>query len=157
MTTTFTEILAEPAVRPFLPFFFTLAIVYGLLEITDIFDNKAVNLIISVVFAFFAAGYSPFVAFFFNHFHLLLWVFIGLFFLAFFRKALTSGGETNQTEKMMIIGVIFLLALAFGTFGLQYFTGTEIPVIGYWNLVTLIGLVLVLFLFYNAYKMNEKE
>ena len=79
----FAQITQNPALEPFLPFFFVLAIVFGLLQIIDVFNKKSVNLIISLVFASFAAGYKPFIEFFFQYFGLVLWAFIILFFIAF--------------------------------------------------------------------------
>ncbi|MFP4116932.1 MAG: hypothetical protein ACLFQ8_01360 [Candidatus Aenigmatarchaeota archaeon] len=162
MSSPFMQLFQNPAIQPYLPFFFTLAVVYGLLSITGekdegLFGKSSVNLIISLVFAFFAAGYEPFVNFFFNYFGFILWAFIGLFFLAFFRKAITAGEETDHKDKIIIVGILFLMALSLGGFGMGYMTGVEIPILGSENFVVLVGLFLAIFLFYNAYKMEKGD
>ncbi len=160
MSSPFVQLIQEPAIQPFLPFFFTLAVVYGLLtmigkEEKGLFGKSSVNLMISLVFAFFAAEYDPFVTFFFDYFGIILWSFIGLFFLAFFKKALASGEESKK-DKIIIVGIILLVAVSFGSYGLGYLTEIRIPVLGHENFVVLVGLVLVLFMLYNAYKFGEE-
>ncbi len=160
MSSPFTELIESPAVQPFLPFFFTLAVVYGLLSIIGdeegLFGKDSVNLIISLVFAFFAAGYQPFVDFFMNYFGFILWSFIGLFFLAFFRKAV-GAGKTDSKQKILIVGIILLIAASFAGLGMGYLGDVQIPILGPENFIVLVGIFLVLFLFYNAYEMDSNS
>ncbi len=159
MSSPFVQLLQDPTVQPFLPFFFTLAVVYGLLSIMGegdegLFGKNSVNLIISLVFAFFAAGYSPFVNFFINYFGIILWSFIGLFFLAFFKKAI-SAGDANRQDKIIIVGAVLLVGVSLAGLGTGYIKDMDIPIIGSENFIVLIGLFLVMFVFYNAYKLKE--
>jgi len=159
-TTNFiTQISMDPTLQPFLPFFFVLAIVYGLLSMVNVFKGKkAVNFIISLVFAFFAAGYQPFVSFFFAEFGLILWAFVIIFFIAFVLEAIGLRGkkrlaEPGKEDLPMVFGGIFVLILV--TVGFSYFSNFDIPIIGTENLLILIGLFLLLIIFYYAYEFGK--
>ncbi|MFP4115714.1 MAG: hypothetical protein ACLFTQ_00705 [Candidatus Aenigmatarchaeota archaeon] len=149
------EVLIEGTAQPFLPFFFVLAVVFGLLEIVDVFKKNSVNLIISLVFAFFAAGYTPFVEFFFQYFSYILWTFVVLFFIAFFREALgfkrskVKSGEENLL--IMIAGLFLLLLVSVGT---QYIPELDLP-IARENLVIFMGTILLVFMFFYAFKFHK--
>ncbi len=158
MSSPFIEMMESPAVQPYLPFFFTLAVVYGLLTIIGdenkgLFKKSSVNLIIALVFAFFAAGWQPFVEFFFTYFGLILWAFIGIFFIAFFKKALGTGDAGNK-DKVIFSGIILLVFVSVFTILRAYFPRLEVPVLGTGNFLFLVGLFLILYMFYNAHKMN---
>ena len=100
-------------------FVFVLAVMYGSLEASGLFrkddkGNKSVNVLVSLVIAFFGAQYPPLTAF------LSVWVpqltvlIIGLFFLAFVSKLLLSiKGDKQNTDWGLLaaIGVLVLLAL----------------------------------------------
>ncbi len=165
MESPFVQMLESPAIQPFLPFFFTLAIVYGLLSVVgdkddNLFGKESVKLLISLVFAFFAAGYSPFVEFFFGYFSFILWGFVALFFVAFFLKVVRSGlskdDKESHKEKMMIMSIVLIVAV---TVGFRYLghVGMEIPVLGTHNLLVLMGLFLILFIIYGAFKVGNSE
>ncbi|MFP4046040.1 MAG: hypothetical protein ACLFS3_03195 [Candidatus Aenigmatarchaeota archaeon] len=152
----FNELLANPQIQPFLPFFFVLAVVFGLLSITGdeegLFGKNSVNLIISLVFAFFAAGYSPFVDFFFQYFGVILWIFIGLFFIAFFMQALgikKAQEQKNWKFAMAILGIVFLILI---TVGVSLIEEIDIPVLGTDNFLMVIFLLLALGGFFYAFK-----
>jgi len=157
----FTQLTTDPMIQPFLPFLFVLAIVYGMLTITGIFKTKdgrpmnSVNFIIALVFAFFAAGYAPFVNFFFANFGAVLWAFIILFFIAFIlevvglrRKKVPKGKED---VPIMMGGIIILLLV---TVGFTYISDLEIPIIGAQNFMVIIGLVLLMLVLYYAYELG---
>lgn len=155
----FNQIFQNPQIQPFLPFFFTLAIVYGLLTLIGgrgegLFGKKSVNFIISLVFAFFAAGYPPFVNFFFQYFGIILWFFIGAFFLAFFFEALGigKGGEKIERGKEnipMIIAGLFIILLI--TVGIGFFENITIPYLNRRDFLLLVGLILLGIMVYFAY------
>ncbi|MCD6477417.1 MAG: hypothetical protein J7K87_00220 [Candidatus Aenigmarchaeota archaeon] len=154
-----TQINSTPALQPFLPFFFVLAIVYGLLSMVNVFKGKkAVNFIISLVFAFFAAGYQPFVNMFFTEFGLILWSFVIIFFIAFILEAIGLRGkkklaEPGKEDLPLIMGGILVLILA--TVGFGYLSNINIPVIGTENVLLLIGIFLLLLIFYYAYEFGK--
>lgn len=100
-------------------FVFVLAVMYGSLEASGLFKkddkgSKSVNVLVSLVIAFFGAQYPPLTSF------LSVWVpqltvlIIGLFFLAFVSKLLLSiKGEKQNTDwgLLVVIGVLVLLVL----------------------------------------------
>ncbi len=142
-----------------LPFLFTLAVVYGLLsmmgdEKEGLFGKNSVNMIIALVFAVFAAGYEPFVVFFFSYFGIILWAFVGLFFLAFFKKVLSTG-KKDKKEKAIYAGVILLVFASIAGLGTIYAPEFEIPVLGTQNFVVVLGLFLVLYVIYNTLTIDE--
>lgn len=155
----FLEIAQNQAIQPYLPFFFILAVVFGLLEIVDVFKRKSVNLIIALVFAFFAAGYEPFVTFFFEYFGLILWSFVGLFFIAFFFEALgmrkSQKVGTGRENIPIMVGGVVLLVLT--TVGIQYLSEFRLPFLNNRNMLLLIGLVLLGIIFYYAYEYGGQE
>jgi len=152
-----TEVTRNPSLQPLLPFLFVLAITYGLLSIVNIFKSKPVNLIISLVFAFFAAGYSPFVNFFFLNFGLILWTFVGLFFVAFIMEAIGLRGRKKvprgKENLVMIIVTIVIIFLAAA--GFKYIENFDVPVVGTDNFLIILGLVLLLVIFYYAFEYGN--
>jgi len=154
----FAQITQNSTLQPFLPFLFVLAVIYGLLSVTDVFKKKSVNFIIALVFAFFAAGYEPFVSFFFMNFGIVLWAFVILFFIAFILEAL--GLRKRKVPKgkenvPMIIATIIIIFLA--TYGFAYIKELEIPVIGTENFLVILGLVLLAIIFYYAYEYGHSQ
>jgi hypothetical protein len=154
--TVFSQILENPAIQPYLPFFFVLAVIFGLLEIVDIFKRKSVNLIISLVFAFFAAGYEPFVQIFFNYFSLILWSFIVIFFIAFLMEALglkKSKVKHGEENLPVIIGGVLILLLV--TIGIQFFPDFNISFLSKNDTLLLAGLALLAIMFFYAYRYEN--
>lgn len=153
------QVTENPALQPFLPFLFVLAIVFGLLEIVDIFKRKSVNVVLAFVFAFFAAGYEPFVTFFFAKFGLILWGFVFLFFVAFIMEAIGMRGKKKVPEgkENLLMVVITIIILILGAVGFTYIKELEVPVIGTDNLLMIIGLLLLVVLFFFAYEYGSKE
>lgn len=159
---TFIEILENSQIQPFLPFFFTLAVVYGLLGLAGrgrkggLFGKTSVNLIIALVFAFFAAGYRPFVVFFFDYFGLILWAFVGLFFIAFFLEAVGATGKKvsrgSENLPMIIIGIFVLLLI---TAGVGYIEEVKIPYIESQDFLLIVGIVFLVIMIYFAYHFGH--
>lgn len=152
----FSQILSNPAIQPYLPFFFVLAVTFGLLEIVNVFKKKSVNLVLALVFAFFAAGYRPFVEFFFQFFSLILWAFIIVFFIAMFMEALglrKSKVKEGEENVSVIIGGIVLLI--FTTIGIQFLPEFNILGLSRDDISLLIGLILLLIIFFYAYRYEK--
>lgn len=152
LETGFSSLLTgSSSIQPFLPFFFVLAIVYGVLSVTNIFKKTSVNMIIALVFAFFASGYPPFLNFFFNNFGYLLWSFIVIFFIAFFMEAIGLRGKDSSKKGkdigILIIGIAILLLITF----VGRVSEMNIPILGSENFLILIGLFLLVMIFYYAY------
>lgn len=151
----FTQTLITPQFQPLLPFFFVLAIVYGLLNLVKIFDKNSINLIIALVFGFFASSYPPFLYFFYRNFGFLLWTFIILFFIAFFLEALGLRKKKVPEGKEhipMMMGSIILILLV--TMGFGIISKFEIPFLGTENFMVIVGLFLLGLIFYYAYELG---
>lgn len=159
-TNILTQITSDPALQPFLPFFFVLAVIFGTLSVANIFKRRdgrpmnSVNFMIALVFAFFAAGYQPFVNFFFLNFGLVVWAFVGIFFIAFILEAIGLRGRKKipaGKENLPIMMItIFILLLA--TFGFTYISKIEIPVVGTENFMIILSIILLIAIFYYAYE-----
>ncbi len=161
-----TQISTDPTLKPFLPFFFVLAIVFGLLSIANIFKNRqtgrtlnSVNLMIALVFAFFAAGYQTFVDLFFANFSIILWAFVILFFIAFALHALGLRGKDNITKgredlPITLLGIVLLLLV---TSGFAYISEIEIPILGTENFMILLALILIALMFFYAYELGRNK
>lgn len=148
--------------------FFVFAAVYGILTTvgrqrggSGLFGNPAINALIGLVFAFFAAGNPAFVAFFETNFITLVWLFIGLFVLAFLLEAFGLRGlpareKAKEHAHMTIIlgGLILLVLVSFG-FGLL--SDFEVPFIGTKNAIMLLGLLFIFQMFYYAYMGGGKK
>ncbi len=158
-----TQISTDPSIQPLLPFLFVLAVIYGLLTIVGIFKKKdgrsmaSVNFIIALVFAFFAAGYQPFVSFFFTEMGIILWAFLLIFFIAFVLEAIGLRGKKKiEKEKadipIMMGGIVVLLLVSFG---FSYLSEFNIPLLGTENFMILAGLVLLVFMLYYAYEFGR--
>ncbi|MBI4017876.1 MAG: hypothetical protein HY366_02945 [Candidatus Aenigmarchaeota archaeon] len=142
-----------------LAFFFVFAAVYGILTTTGkgggIFKNNSVNTLMAVIFAFAAAGNRGFIIFFESNFVTLVWIFIGLFIVAFLLEAFGLRGfkarETakNEPDKAIIFGGLVLLVLI--TFGFGVLGNIDVPVIGTKNALTILGLLFILQMFFYAY------
>lgn len=142
-------------------FLFTLAVVFGVISLSGIFrGNKAVSAVISFAIALFAAGYSPFQTVLWNLLPNITWFFIILFLIAFglelfgVRK-LVAGAPGH--EGMIISAGVLLILLSVGWTILQT-NPISLPYIGGGsNLIFLIGLILILSLFWSAMKTGFGE
>ncbi len=162
-TNILTQITTDPSLQPFLPFFFVLAVVFGTLSISNVFKRSdgrpmnSVNFIIALVFAFFAAGYQPFVAFFFANFGAVLWAFIIIFFIAFILEAIglrrKKVPKGKEDVPIMMGGVIIMLL---ATVGFAYISELEIPVVGTENFMVILGIILLLLVLYYAYEFGRE-
>ncbi len=134
-----------------IPFLFVLAIVFGILELANIFGNRAVNMIIAIVIAFFSATYQPFTSLLFQYLPTITWFFIAMFFIAFSLEIIGLGKRKSIKEesmKMIILGVVLIV---FITIGVNYIP--DINFLGTQNLLIIIALFLMFMLFSAAHKI----
>jgi len=142
----------------FIPFLFVLAVVFGVLRISDIFRNPAVEMVISLAIAYFAATYEPFVSVLFTYLPNVTWFFIAIFFILFLLEAfgLRKAGADYE-EKAITTGVILLVLFGIGVSGLEGLK-VEIPFVGGGeNLAFLSGIILLVLLFWYVYKSGPSE
>ncbi|HIJ98240.1 TPA: hypothetical protein H1009_04080 [archaeon] len=138
-------------------FLFTLAVVFGVVEISKVFKgNKAVSLIIALAIAAFAAGYAPFQTTLWSLLPNITWFFIVLFLIAFglelfgVRRGSTVPGQEH--EGMIISAAVLLILLTVGWTTIQS-SNISFPFIGGGqNLIFLVGLIIILSLFWSAMK-----
>lgn len=150
-----------------LVFFFVFASVFGILtsagsgrDSRGLFKNNAVNVVISLVFAFFAAGDPNFLRFFEANFGLMVWVFVGLFLLAFLlevfgiRRILVGREEMKkEAQSWIVIGAIVLLLMV--TVGFAQLSNLDVPIIGTNNALMILGILFFLWLVSFALHTGE--
>jgi len=142
----------------FIPFIFVLAVVYGSLQVAGIFKNKAVNLIIAIVFAFFAASTGFVSEFIYSIFPYAVLLFIIFFFLALVKKSILGrvgkGGPPDWT-MWIVLAVLILLLLAAG----QEFINDIISPLGISgeSLLWIVGFIVIIGIFYMAYAMAHPK
>ncbi|MFH0929428.1 MAG: hypothetical protein V1818_03675 [Candidatus Aenigmatarchaeota archaeon] len=135
------------------PFLFSLAVIFGILEVTRIFRNKAVNFIVSFALSFFALAYPGFMAFMWANFGLVAMFFIAMFFMLFILKVFGMGGKSSQ-DSVIINGAILFVLLSLSYLYVDSFP--SVPIIGEGqNLILLISVVLIISIFWAAYKMGS--
>ena len=127
-----------------LPFLLILAVVYGGLEASGIFRNRALKTIISVVLAFFAISNAYLVDMIHTFLPYVVVIFIVFFALGFIGKSLSGRGKDN-TMIMVVLGLFLILVASFIQGG-----GYQ----QYDNFLWMIGLVVVIGMIYAAYKMQ---
>jgi len=137
-----------------IPFFFILAIVYGAIEVSGVFDNKRVGIIISVVIAFFTLTYEPLTLFINQMLPYAAIFFVIVFFLAFiFRPLKGEGGGKRDYTLIVVAGGLILLFLAnYGYDALKEL----IPQFTNIDFLMAVGIVILIMVFYAAYK-REKQ
>ena len=134
-------------------FFFALAIIFGVLEITKIFRSKAVNFSIAFALAFFAICSASFVQFVVPLLGFIAAFFIILFFIAFLLEVFGLRNNGKQ-GGIFIYGAILLLLLIFGFMNASLIP--NLPFIGSGtNLISLIALIFILVIFWVAFTIGQ--
>lgn len=142
----------------FIPFLFVLAIVFGILELSNVFKgNRAVVVIISIVIAFFAATNSQFTGMLFQILPSITVFFVIMFFIAFLMEIIGLGKSGSLRKegaetRVMVLGLVLVVFIAIGADSMS-----EIPFIsfiGESNLLIITGLVLLFMIFFTAYKVG---
>lgn len=128
-----------------IPFLFVLALSFGALEASKVFKNRAVNAVIAVALALFAASYQPFVTNLWGLLPALTWFFLLVFLLAFVGRALKVSDERERTKTLVVGGMIMLLFLTVGISMMP-----QVPVIGTENLLMAIGIFFLVMLIWIA-------
>ncbi len=138
----------------FIPFIFVLAIVFGVLQLTNVFKSKAVSFIIALALSLFATTYQPFLNTLWSNFGIITWFFIGIFFIAFIAKLTGLGGARPTSETMAMHAIILFILLAVGWTVIDQFQ-IDLPYIGSGeNLMVIIVLVVIAIIFFLAFKMG---
>jgi len=127
------------------PFLLVLAVVYGAMETANIFRNRAVKTIISVVLAFFAISNAYVVTTINNLLPYAALFFMAVFLFGFVKRSLGGGGRDN-TMIIIIMALILLLIASYANVqgGLSQYN----------EFLWFIGVIFVIAMFYAAYKTS---
>lgn len=153
------EFIFEPSNQFIITFLFTLAVVFGALDLVNVFKNRAVSAVIAAAIAFFAASYNPFVTTLWFYLPNITWFFIVIFFIAFFLELFglrRPRGEAYK-ESIVIQGAILFILLSVGWMVIEQFP-FEIPYIGGGqNVILFFGIILILAIFWSAFKLKPEQ
>lgn len=140
-----------------IPFLFVLAVVFGVLRISKAFKgNAAVEVIISLVIAFFAATFPPFTSMLFNILPSVTLFFIAMFFLVFILEIIgvRGKGKGEPVTNIIIYGILILVL-----FTIVANHSNLIPALGIMSqddLVLGVGLIFILSIFWAAYRIPQE-
>lgn len=143
----------DPAIIPFIStFLFVFAVVFGLLTIAKGKEgplfNTRVNAIIALVFAAFSASYEPLVTALQQFIPFAAALLLVLFFFVFLKRIF--GGEKGKFDALPFVIVIGFLLLLIGIFWGDI--GFSVFGLSPTNVLWLIGIAIVISIFYAAYK-----
>ncbi|MEM5804509.1 MAG: hypothetical protein QXU82_01530 [Candidatus Aenigmatarchaeota archaeon] len=134
---------------------FIFAVIFGVLELSNVFKSRAVHLVIALAIGFFASTYPPLIATLWNFLPNVTWFFIVMFFLAFTMQLLGVRKHGGDVETMVVNAGVLLVMLSVGWMVLQEFP-VQFPLIGGGeNLLFLLGFIFVVSLFWSAMKMGS--
>lgn len=135
-----------------IPFFFTLAVVYGALQTAKVFENKRINGLIAVVLAAFVITSTPTLSFLNVILPYAIALFVVIFLLHFLKKAFQSEkGHGNYTGLFISLGLILLF------FAHQQSIGGVIDLGFSKEFLTTAAVVVVLIILYGAYQAGVKK
>lgn len=139
-----------------IPFLFVLAIIFGVLELTGIFRNRAVNFLVALSISFFTITNASFVNMLWSQFGNITSFFIIMFFIAFVLEIFgLRGKDKAKDDDIIIYGAILLILFSFG-----FVYSNLIPSIPYIgggsNFIVLIAIILILVIFWRAFKIGAE-
>jgi hypothetical protein len=131
-----------------IPFLFVLAVVYGALDVSGVLKNRGVNALIAVVVSFFAISNQQMVDFIHGVLPYALVLFIVVFFFAFIKSLFKGekGGEKDYVPLSVVLALVLI------------FLASQQSLLNIQNQDTLIliGVIIIIILFYAAYKKGSK-
>ncbi|MFH1445747.1 MAG: hypothetical protein ABIF08_04715 [Nanoarchaeota archaeon] len=136
-----------------LPFFLMFAIVYGAIDFSDIFKNKKVVLIISIVFGFFAISVDAVRIVILSYMPYAALIFVAFFFIGFIKK-LFKGKDGQKEVDYFLLAIIAFLIFLFMLTNPNVFS--FLPFIS-GDSMMIAGLILIAFFFYAAYKKKSSK
>lgn len=137
-----------------IPFFFVLAVVYGALDYSGVFNKNAVNMIVSLTIAFFALTSDFVLSFIYGILPYAVIMFVVVFFLAFLKKLVGGGGEKKIDWSLAMI-VIVLVLIFLASQG-RDIVSDFLPSFPVENFMYAVGLVLILGILYAAYAKDRQ-
>jgi len=136
-------------------FLFVFAIVFGALQIANVFKNKAVHAIMGLAIALFATMYPPFLATLWSYLPNVTWFFIIMFFIAFVMEIMGFRKKKPQALEGLVIQTGVLLVLLSLGYVISRNYPVEIPIIGSTeNLIFLVGFISIISIFMSVLKLD---
>ena len=139
----------DPTMLPFVgAFLFVFAIVFGALSYAKVLgDQRKVNALIALAFAIFAVLYEPFVMGLQGVLPIGIILIVIIFFILLIKKVF-SGGDTFDAWPIAasLIFALLLLGIFWDNIGFS------VPGLDSNNVLWLIGVIIVILIFYVAYK-----
>jgi hypothetical protein len=140
-----------------IPFLFVLAVVYGALEVSDIFKRKQVKLIISLVFALVAMTSEMITSFIMGILPWATMAFIVFFFVGFALSVLgVKKGKEGERDYSLIAIILILFLIFLANYGIDFLEDL-MPGITTDEMITGVGILALLLIFYVAYKLWGKK
>ena len=142
------DIAALQSSEFFIPFLFVMAVVFGVLEVTNVFRNRGVNIVVALALSFFAASNSTFIGILWNYFGSIAVFFIAMFFITFVFEVfgLRRSGRGGSSDAILINGVILFVLLSIGYLYIDLIPA--IPIVGGGqNLILFLAVVFILAIF----------
>ena len=145
----------DPTMLPFVAaFLFVFAVVFGALSYAKVLgEQRKVNAIIAIAFAIFAVLFEPFV---FGLQAVLPFAAVGIviIFFGLFLKKVFAGKEGERFDAWPIATSLIFALLLLGILWDQI--GFSVPGIDATNMLWLIGIIIVLLIFYVAYRHGQE-
>lgn len=137
-----------------IPFLFILAVVFGTINVVNIFRNRGVNFLIALALAFFAASNTVFVQLLWSQFGTIAVFFIAMFFIIFILEAFGvrrgQQGKADGSDALVIYGAILFVLLSVGYL---YLGNVSVPILGGGqNLLLFIFILFIIIIFWSAFK-----
>jgi hypothetical protein len=148
------DIFSMLSMELLLPFFLVLAVVYGALEVSNIFRNRAVKAIIAAVFAFFSIMNSQVVSLINSILPYAAAFFVLLFLAWIVIKPFRGGGGQGKIDPVIIViilGLILILIARLASTG--YISDNSI--LSNTNLLWIVGIAIALIIFYKVFKIGS--
>lgn len=131
-----------------LTFFFVFAVVFGAFSYTRIFERR-INAVLAAVFALFSAAFPPLVTGLQAFLPIGAVIIVILFFFLFLRRMF----EARQGQHVDAFPIALSLGIALVLLGVLWNRlNVSLPFIDSSNMLWLIGIVLVVLIFYVAYR-----
>jgi hypothetical protein len=138
-----------------LPFMLVLAIVYGALEVSKVFANRAVKGIIAIVFAFFAVMNSQVVAFINSILPYAAGFFVVIFLIWIVLKPLRGAGGKRSMDPVLLIVILVLVLVLLARMSVSDYW-PESSILSNANLIWIVGIAIVAVILWKAYKIGNK-
>jgi hypothetical protein len=139
-----------------LPFLFIFAVVFGVLNLTNVFKNKSVNAVVSFALAAFAATNTTVVGSIREFFPYAVGFFVILFFFAFTLRLFGLKPAQSFQQEGMIVGAGVLVLLLVVGYQVYELYPVEFPFIGGGeNLIFTMGFLMIISIFWGVLKIGE--